>query len=323
MDSEVSPGLLVRYCHRVADVSVSPTLLRVLMHYISCADVVHLSAVYSFPTIPTLLACKILHKPLVWSPRGALQRWKGARRMHLKAAWELACGIAAPKRLVLHVTSEQELRDSRARLPGVEAVVIPNGVEMPQRVSHRKNEYEWRFAYLGRLDPIKGIENLLEGYDMVRRRLDRASSLVIAGDGDKRYAERIAFQVRERNLAPKVQMIGHVSGDAKKEFFEHTDVLIAPSHTENFGFVVAEALAHGVPVIASRGTPWSRVEDIGCGLWVDNDSASLATAMKRIIAMPLHEMGRRGREWMESEFAWDTVAHDMVRVYHDLLSRAS
>src|SRR5438874_1970191 len=56
---EASPGLMVRYCHRVADVSVSPTLLRLLAGYISWADVVHLTAVFSFPTIPTLFACKV------------------------------------------------------------------------------------------------------------------------------------------------------------------------------------------------------------------------------------------------------------------------
>src|SRR5206468_7028271 len=71
---EISPGLFVRYCHRIADVSISPTLLRLLAAYVWWADVIHLTAVYSFPTIPTLLACKILGKPVVWSPRGMLQR---------------------------------------------------------------------------------------------------------------------------------------------------------------------------------------------------------------------------------------------------------
>jgi len=58
----------------MADVSVSPTFLRLLAAYVSWADIVHLTAVYSFPSI----ACKILGKPLVWSPRGMLQRWDEA-----------------------------------------------------------------------------------------------------------------------------------------------------------------------------------------------------------------------------------------------------
>src|SRR2546426_4611047 len=304
-DVEVSAGLRVRYCHRVADVSISPALLRVLVRYSSWADVVHLTAVYSFPTIPTLLVCKMLGKPLVWSPRGMLQRWKGTKRPHLKAAWDRTCKTAAPKRLVLHVTSEQEARESESRLHGVQSVVIPNGVEVPSGVMPRNDGHNLRFAYLGRLDPKKGIENLIRAYDMIRDTLGHAS-LVIAGDGDKLYTEQLKCQIQERHLAHTVRMIGPVSGDTKRQFFETTDVLIIPSHTENFGLVVAEALAHGVPVIASRGTPWSRVEEIGCGLWVDNDPETLADAIKSVSAMPLREMGSRGRKWMEREYAWDS-----------------
>ena len=321
-DVEVSPRLVVRYCHRIADVSVSPTLLRLLAGYISWADVIHLTSVYSFPTIPALFACKLLGKPVVWSPRGMLQQWEGRKRPLLKCLWDPVCNIAAPKRMVLHVTSEQEARESQSRLPGVEMIVIPNGVDVPQGVSHRNGEDRWRFAYLGRLDPKKGIENLLDAYEIVGGALDRASSLVIAGDGDGPYTGQIYSQIDKRGLDGTVQMIGHVSGDAKREFFETIDTLVIPSHTENFGMVVAEALAHGVPVIASRGTPWSRVEEVGCGLWVDNDPRNLAAAMGRITSMPVREMGCKGREWMQREFSWDFVAERMIGVYRDLVSAA-
>jgi glycosyltransferase involved in cell wall biosynthesis len=83
--------------------------------------------------------------------------------------------------------------------------------------------------------------------------------------------------------------------------------------------VVAEALAHGVPVIASRGTPWSGVEAHGCGLWVENDPASLVAAIERMSHMPLREMGERGRCWMEQEFTWETVARRMLQLYGKLL----
>ena len=86
-------------------------------------------------------------------------------------------------------------------------------------------------------------------------------------------------------------MMGEVLGDAKKQLFENSDVALVPSHTENFAIVVAEALAHAVPVIASKGTPWSELEVKRCGLWVDNDPATLADAMLKISTMPLQEMG--------------------------------
>src|SRR5437867_10893264 len=113
-------------------------------------------------------------------------------------------------------------------------------------------------------------------------------------------------------------MIGPVVGTAKRTLFESADVVVVPSYAESFCVVVAEALAHGVPVIASRGTPWRRVEEIGCGLWVENDPESLAVAIEQISRMPLREMGRRGREWMAKEFSWDKQAQQVLTCYKTL-----
>jgi len=99
-------GLQVRYCHKLFRNSVSADLLRVLGEYVAWADVVQLIAVYSFPTFPTLAYCRRLRKPLVWSPRGSLQRWQGSTRVSAKFLWEQACRILAPKeKLILHTTS--------------------------------------------------------------------------------------------------------------------------------------------------------------------------------------------------------------------------
>lgn len=320
-DVEIDPGLLVRYCHRIFDVSVSPALLQLLASRIRWADVVHLMAVYSFPTIPTLLLCKLLGKPVVWSPRGMLQRWEGTRKRGMKSLWHRACGLVAPKRLVLHVTSEQEGRESAPTFPRAEISVIPNGVETPsadrrqetgdgkERVAKRL----LRMAFLGRLDPKKGIENLLQA----RTLLNGAAnvSLTIAGAGEADYERQLKDAISHMPSATQPTMLGAVAGDDKENFFANADVLVVPSHTENFGMVVAESLAHGVPVIASKGTPWQRVEEVGCGLWVDNDPESLASAIKRVSTMPLRDMGQRGRDWMEREFSWDSMAKRTVEVY--------
>ena len=96
-----------------------------------------------------------------------------------------------------------------------------------------------------------------------------------------------------------------------------------PSFRESFGIVIAEALAHGVPVIAGRGTPWPRLEEEGAGLWVKHDPESLAAAMDRISAMPLREMGRRGRAWMEREYSWDLVAERTIDLYRRVVDRGT
>ena len=308
-------GYPIYYCRRKLGVSVAPALPWQLWRLVRWADVVHLTAVYSFPTIPTLLTCRILRKPVVWSPRGSLQRWEGSTRPRLKSVWDRICRFIAPGRLILHVTSEQEARESRKRFPGVEAAVIPNGVHVPDEVAHVENKATLRLLYIGRIDPKKGIENLLEACSELDDRLPVPWSLRIAGSGEESYVGSIRRGIEDRRLSDRVSMLGHVVGEAKRALFEETDVVVVPSHTENFAMVVAEALAHGVPVIASKGTPWEKVEEEGCGLWVDNSPEALAAAIEIIGRMPLRDMGSRGREWMSREFGWHDRAGQMVEVY--------
>src|SRR5262249_2431113 len=97
--------------------------------------------------------------------------------------------------------------------------------------------------------------------------------------------------------------------------FSRSDMLVVPSHSENFAMVIAEALAHAVPVIASRGTPWKRLADVGCGLWVENTPERLAEAIERMARGDRRHMGVTGQAWMAREFSWSGIARRMLDVY--------
>jgi glycosyltransferase involved in cell wall biosynthesis len=311
-------GYPVWFCRRIAGVSISLQLLRRLPSRIARADVVHLTAVYSFPTIPTLLLCWAYAKPLVWSPRGSLlatHQWTGARRRGLKGIWEAVIRpVALRLRCVLHVTSDEERRASLARIPGLDACIIPNGIDIPEVLPPRawKQNGMLRLVFVGRISPEKALENLISAVAAV----DVPVSLAICGTGDASYVEGLRRQVTKQGLEDRVLFRGHV--DDKPDAFADADVCIVPSHSENFGMVVAEALAHGVPVIASHGTPWAALEENGCGLWVDNDPASLARAIETIAPLDLQEMGLRGRAWMRRDFGWAGIAAQMHALYKDV-----
>ncbi len=164
-----------------------------------------------------------------------------------------------------------------------------------------------------------GIENLLEALSLLK---DPSVSLTIYGAGDVAYTASLKELAEQLGLLGKsVILVGNVDGEAKSAAFAAADVCAVPSYTENFCMVVAEALAHGVPVVASHGTPWAEVEKNQCGLWVDNSPDSLAQAIARIRGMELPEMGKRGRGWMKREFSWDVLAKEMMEIYRSLVSR--
>jgi glycosyltransferase involved in cell wall biosynthesis len=224
---------------------------------------------------------------------------------------------------VLHVTSEEERLESVARMQHAQAVVIPNGVELPEPngVQAQRNEGELRILYLGRLHPIKGIENLLRALPVLKTN----ARLSICGEGDSAYQKQLQSLAHELGLNGRVKFHGRVEGQAKEQQFRETDLCVVPSFKENFCIVVAEALARGVPVIASRGTPWQRLREMGCGLWVDNSSEELSKAMDLAANLPLREMGQRGQAWMRQEFSWQRIAEQMVGQYRSLIeaNRAS
>lgn len=310
-------GVSITYARRVAGVSISPGLLARIVAGVRWADVVHLTGVYSFPTIPTLVACRLLDKPLVWSPRGALQVWSQSSRLRLKTAWNAVCGaLIRGTRVAMHVTSLEELEESKARMPGVQQALIPNGVVVPvlrQRVWRPNGRL--RLIFVGRLDRIKGLENLLSALLLVR---SATVGLTIWGDGDSRYLRSLRELAERLGLGGRVRFGGHADEAAKESAFMEADLCVVPSHTENFGLVIAESLAHGVPVIASTGTPWRELAQRGCGLWVNNSPQSLASAIDEMAGCDLEAMGRRGRAWMQRDYQWGAIAERTVELYRQL-----
>ncbi|HUY27881.1 MAG TPA: glycosyltransferase [Candidatus Binataceae bacterium] len=314
-------GVEAIYCARRAAKSVAPAMLARLPAMVRWADLVHLHAAYSFPSIPTLAAARLAGRPVVWTPHGALQRWPGSRRVKLKSLWEKISGAIAPRRWTLHLTSRDEARECADRFPNAARIIVPNGVEIPERAVRLESADRLRIGFIGRLDPKKGIENLLEACVLLAERGRISFSLAIAGSGAPAYERRLSVRVAALSARIDVLMSGDVRDDAKERWFADRDVIVAPSFTENFGIVIAEALAREVPVIASHGTPWAELETHGCGLWVANDAASLAAALERIAVMPRAAMGARGRAWMIDKFSWERCARDMMRCYRDLLGR--
>ena len=313
----VVDGLQVRYCHKLLRNSVSLDLLRVIREYIQWADVVHLIAVYSFPTFPTLSCCRRFRKPMVWSPRGSLQRWEGSTRRAHKFLWEEACrSLVLKDKFVLHATSADEAEQSSARFPGLRTVIVPNGVELARHIRRKESGGEFRITYLGRLHPIKGIENLIDACKLLQGDAE-PWHLKIAGAGESDYAKILSAKAASVQPRGRIEFLGEVEGAAKEDLFASSDVVVAPSYVENFGMVIAEALAHEVPVIAGRGTPWEGLNANRCGLWVENAPESLAASIRQIREMPLQEMGRRGRIWMEREFSWQAVSRQMLAGFQE------
>jgi glycosyltransferase involved in cell wall biosynthesis len=173
-----------------------------------------------------------------------------------------------------------------------------------------------RLGYLGRLDPLKGIERLLEA--LTGPRLSKASwSLKIAGTGAAAYEQIL----KARYADPRIQFLGFVDPG---ELLSDIDVLVAPALWEEpFGRIVIEAYAHGVPVIASRrGGMKETVEHGRTGLQFEPErSGELARAIRQCLDAPdmLREMKQQALARWQAEFTPEAVARQYLEVYRSVL----
>lgn len=266
--------------------------------------------VHSMWTPPVLRACHAVLRagvPFVRVPHGCLNpaalrhsAWKKAlvsplERHYMRRA---ACVLA---------TTETERAAVGRWVRGVRRVeVVGMGVDdllSPDLPSKRTDDGPKTFLFVGRLHPLKGLDLLLAALPV------DALLRVIAPDGGQqaRY-ERLA---RQLGVADRVTFLGVKTGAEKIAEMRRADALVLPTHSENFGFAVAEALVLGTPAITTKGAPWEGLETHACGWWTDVDAAALRAALADCAARTREElaaMGARGRAWMLGDFRWRSCA---------------
>jgi glycosyltransferase involved in cell wall biosynthesis len=203
--------------------------------------------------------------------------------------------------------------------------VIPNGVTAPlafgtidgqtrttERVGPRTA------LFLGRIYPVKGLPMLVEAWAKVR---PPGWRLQIAGPDEAGHRAKVEAAVAAANLKDVVTFLGPIAGEAKQSVLFSADLFVLPSHSESFGMAVAEALAHGLPVLTTTGAPWPMLRQLDCGWWVDPTVDGLASGLKQATTQPpetLRAMGAKGREWVMTEFGWPSVANEFLRIYHEM-----
>ena len=315
----------IDYLPKLLGSEFSPTMLWKLFFYIKKAEVVHITYVYSLSTLISLFLCRIFRKPVVWSTRGACIYWQGSKKLFSKMLWNKFCSfLLHQSKTIIHVTSEREEQFTRKVFPDVKFCLIPNGVQIPNHVKATPkytNNKPLSLLYLGRLHPIKGLENLFEALKILNDSEFQTIILRVYGAGDLKYEQHLNRRIGELGIEHIVSFFGHICDEEKSSVFRDSDITVVPSFTENFCLVAAESLSHATPVIASMGTPWQGLNSKGCGIWTSNDPPLLAEAIVEMSTQNLFEMGLKGRRWIKEDYNWRSIARKTNDIYRSLLLR--
>ena len=244
-------------------------------------DIVHLTSIFYPLSLGSYLVSKSFVNSIVWSPRGELL--KGAvdkGKKSLKKVYIYTIKKFLNENVVFHSTSKSETESIRKYFPKSKVVEIKNFISLNNRLN---TEVKKQILYLGRLHPKKNIESLIKALKLSKEFKKNKFKLIIAGTGDNSYKEFLVKEVKKLNLENFVSFVGHIEGLRKDKLIAESKCLILPSHSENFGMVVVEALSQGTPVIASKYTPWEELEKYDAGYWIEPKPEFLANALDDII----------------------------------------
>jgi glycosyltransferase involved in cell wall biosynthesis len=301
-----------------------PTLATALKGAARDFDVMHLHSVFQWPIYAAARVAASAGLPYLLAPRGMLGEAviRGKSRF-VKSAWiRLIEQRTLSEAAGLHVTTDLEAREIRAldlRLP--EIFCVPNSVSWPTTHTPLDDGPLSAIAkpyvlFLSRIDWKKGLDRLIEAWRWVPE-----LTLVIAGNDEEGYWKRLRKMAAAHGVLDRIAFIGPVTDEHKWALYENALLFVLPSYSENFGNVVAEAMAMGCPVVV---TPEVGLADLvrqtGSGVVSDGAPRILAEAILSLARDPARRraMGESGRRTADGQLSADAAAGRMEAVYRKL-----
>jgi glycosyltransferase involved in cell wall biosynthesis len=262
---------------------------------------------------------------LVISPRGMMAPWAWEHHRWQKAlAGRLIHPGAFHAARGWHATSQAEADDIRALGFRQPVCVAPNGVAEPTSEERARATEYWQAAcpeafhrptalFYSRLHPKKRVLQLI---DLWLAQAPADWLLLLVGIPEAYTVEQLRDYVHRGSGSGRVQVEDGTDAPAP---YVAASLLLLPSHSENFGLVVAESLAHGLPVVVTDTTPWQAVQAAGRGWCVPWEQ--FPAAMSEALAEGpdgLHRRGARARPWVLAEYSWEKSARQLADFYLQL-----
>ena len=278
------------------------------------SSVIHVHGLWMYHQLAALLDGRRSGRPYVVSPHGMLDSWALSQSSVRKSLMRRVFVDRSLRRAAcIHALCVSELESIRALGFGGPIALIPNGVDLPPRHEVLEVKREDTVLFLGRLHPKKGLMELLTAWG----RGIKGWRLKIAGWGDPAFEEALRSKAA-REGSGTVEFLGPVMGAEKEELLRKSGAFVLPSHSEGLPMAVLEAWAFGVPVLMSKACNLPEGFLAGAALEAEANPDSIVVALHDLADSTLSERKNlvgRGRDLVERQFSWSSVASRMNSVY--------
>lgn len=305
--------------------SASWSSLRKLARELKRSDAVIIHGYYLWWVPLVVAAASAVRVPVLLTPHGSLTTHQRTQAVTKKRVFEFAVGWFIRARVSTFVVgSDREGRELRDIVPAAEVVTCGVGTPIPPAAPEAT---EWnkpvRLVTIGRIAPKKRLELAIQGVAELRARGCEAT-FTIAGSGDQALKSSLKTLVAELGLIrDEVSFAGVVAGTGKAELLQGSDIFVLPSQDENFGIAVAEALAHGVPVVVSTDVAATDTMPDSAGVRLkDPTPGTIADAIVDILATPAAHRRQAAYRFASETYSWHEVAVRWANVANEVGARA-
>lgn len=286
-------------------------------------DVVHIHGLWSPFLHQAAKWARRRNVPIVWSPHGMLTPWALKNKWMKKFAalalyqWRDLHSAAA-----IHATADSEVEDIRRLLLGNRIVEAPLGICLPEIMGTKRCSGKRTLLFVSRVQRKKGLPNLVSAWAQLPGEFRADWQVRIVGPDQDGHTAELKKQCAKLGVEDDFAFVGPKFDSDLAAEYAAADLFVLPTHSENFGSVVLEALAYGVPVICTKGAPWAELESERCGRWIEQGVEPLRAALAELMALSDEErveMGARGRALAAAKYQWPAVAKKLLDCYAEVV----
>lgn len=310
--------------------AISAALTRWLWQHSFEYDLLHIHAIFSYPSTTAMTIARLQKIPYIVRPLGQLCQWSLQQSCTKKQAY-----LALIERAnlngsrAIHCTSRQEHQEvARLQLQSP-SVVIPHGLTPPIPLQNARDRLrqllnlppqEPLILFLSRLHPKKGLDTLIPALGKIQQKF----TFVLAGSGTAEYEAEVEQLLATNGISDRTYRSGFISGEMKELLLQGCDLFALTSHSENFGVVVLEAMAAGLPVVVTPGVALAAVVQAHqVGYVPELTIDAIAQALNQGLSQPqaLRAMGDRARQVVEQHYTWNQTSANLAQVYTAVLQQ--
>jgi glycosyltransferase involved in cell wall biosynthesis len=304
---------------------------RLICNLVNEVDIIHLMSHWGVLNFLVYVAARRARKPYVICPAGSLPLF--GRSGRLKRMYNLLAGRAIIRNAAawIAVTSSEVLQFESYGIPSRKITVIPNGVSKADFPNTDKSEFLKRYKlpdvpiilFMGRLNPIKGPDLLLQAFIQARKDLV-GCHLVFAGPDGGMFSELMQI-AQQAGISDHVHFIGYLGGDDKSAAYHHAKLLVVPSRQEAMSIVALEAGICGTPAMVTDQCGFGEIREVDARLEVPATSSAIARGLVRLFTEPglLDRKGLDFKAFVSRQYEWDSIVIHYIKLYRTILNPVS